>query len=190
MTANPTRETQTSSIGATITLLVVLIAATAAGATGAASAQEISVEPANQTDEQAEQREGTLGDLIIRSSEQTSGETGEIVVEWTGETPTTLRHTQLDIESEQIAAADTRLLPGESIRWTVQLVSDDPSLLWTEESVADNQIHVVRWSESGTSRSVPLWQGVAFGAGTFALATVLMAFRKLNTYGDPQEGWE
>lgn len=169
-----------------LSVLLLLTVAGGLSAIDTAAGQEVNI---NESSEDTEQVEDTLGQLIIRNTEYVSDSEGRITVEWTGETIESLRHTQLDVEDEQISTASARLLPGETTTLSVELVSDDPSLLWTEQSVDDNQIHVVRWTDRGESRSVPLWQGVLFGGSTFALATVLVAWKRLNTYGEPQEGW-
>lgn len=188
MTETETANRATSLRLCGLSVLLLLAVAGGLSAIDTAAGQEVTLNESESSDD-AEQVEDTLGQLIIRNTEYVSDDEGRITVEWTGEAPESLRHTQLDVDNEQISTASARLLPGETTTLSVELVSDDPSLIWTEESVDENQIHVVKWTDRGESRSVPLWQGVLFGGSTFALATVLVAWKRLNTYGEPQEGW-
>lgn len=173
-----------------IRILLLLLAVALSALSGAAVA---SVDA--QDDEQDEQDEQTeiesqLGDLIIRDIELADDEeTGEITVEWAGELSTTIYHSQLRQESEQFVLEQARLNPGEETVFQVDLIDTEPSLMWTDESLENQQMEVIRWTDT-SSRQTTLFRAVIYGGSVALIATGLMAYRRKNTYGDVEVGWE
>lgn len=174
-----------------MSLLAVSMTAGTASAQGVGDALDGDAGPTNESESESQTQEihSQLGDLIIRSVTRLGDGTGEIVVVWTGETPQSVSHAQINVEQERLSVEGVRLIPGEETTLTVDLVGDNPSMLWTEQSLSQNRFELIRW-ERGSSRTTTLTLGLIYGASTFAAGTIAIAWRRKNRYDSPSEGWD
>lgn len=163
-------------------------------ATTSATAQ-VADNPINDSEETPDEQDGrqiesTLGQLEIINVEYDSETmTGDITVRWTGRAPERTTFTQIDPEAGKAAIETIRLRPDEETTISVDLVSDKHGLLYTEESMSNQRAEVIKFEET-TERETSLLRGLIYGGSVVLLATIAMAWRKINTFEKPQRGFD
>lgn len=182
-----TRNSRLRIIGVLFLVLILIAGISIVGT--AQAAQDDTPEPEPEP-EPPEDVYGTLGDLwILDVDYDREAGTAEITVEWQGDRPEDVVFTQIDPDAGKAAIEQLSVRPEQKVRINIDLVSDANGLLYTQASINRQRAEVIQFEEN-TARSTSLLRGLIYGASTFAIGTFGMAWRRVNTFGKPQKGWQ
>lgn len=150
---------------------------------------EVVRQDADEIDREIQRQIGQLDVVDFRIEQRSDDWVGVAVVRWRGDSPETVSFSQFDRDSGSAAIGNRRVVPGELTRLEFDLITDQPVLLWTEESLQRDRAIVLSYSES-TAEQTTLGKGVVIGLVTAISGTVAMAWRRKNSRTEPVRGFE
>jgi membrane protein implicated in regulation of membrane protease activity len=178
-------------------ILLFFLFATLASITATASAQEF---PGNdtatptETEEQVTELYDQLFELDVHSVEYVEtdelGHAVKVVATWNGQTPERFTVTQIP-DGKDVAIERRIIRPDEKTEFTIDLIDDSPSILYTSESISEGRALKLKdessWLISGpwdaTDAQVSALAGLL--AGLSVVAT--LAVRKVRSDTDDPE---
>lgn len=183
-TSNQKRDVLIAFVGIVLLLssVTVLSAVTISGA----GAQEINV-----TDPTAEEPTpevyDKIGPITIRTVETTADNTLRVKVENTGEISQRIGIVQVPSNSDTILWDSTRILSGEEVILTFDLVSNpnsDRPVAYVD--TGEPRIPTVALVPPSNADTIPLREGVFLGSAVALLAVGLAARRRVEETGEPE----
>jgi hypothetical protein len=194
------RHTQARTLGwlfFVFVILLFLLFTTLASITATASAQEF---PGNdtatqtKTEEQVTELYDQLFELDVHSVEYVEtdelGHAVKVVATWNGRTPERFTVTQIP-DGKDVAIERRIIRPDEKTEFTIDLIDDSPSILYTSESISEGRALKLKdessWLISGPWDATDAQVSGVAGLLAGLCVTSVLAYRKVSSHDDEPE---